>query len=207
MLVCFSDDPPEERVQKARENTRAEWGRHWGRPVFLRIIKEDSLLELWVQGEGKTWGIAKKYPIRSYGGEIPPKQEEGDGRAPEGFYRVSLGRLNPASHYHLAFNIGYPNRYDREHGRTGSNIMVHGSYVSIGCFAMGDEAIEEIYIMVEQALRRGQAYVPVQIYPFRMTSQRMEQEKEEEHRELWQHLEEGWRYTEQNRQPFPDKDS
>ena len=85
--------------------------------------------------------------------------------------------------------------------------MVHGSYFSSGCFAMGDEAIEEIYIMVEHALRRGQAYVPVQIYPFRMTSRRMEQEKGGEHRELWQHLEKGWRYTEQNQQPFPDKDS
>ena len=76
MLVCFSDDPPEERVQKARENTRAEWGRHWGRPVFLRIIKEDSLLELWVQGEGKTWGIAKSILSDPTEGRLLPSRRK-----------------------------------------------------------------------------------------------------------------------------------
>ena len=94
-------------------------------------------------------------------------------QAPEGFYSVTKSQLNPASSYHLAFNIGYPNEYDRAHQRTGSLIMVHGSNVSIGCFAMTDPVIEEIYLVVEAALNHGQERVPVHVFPFRMTEERM----------------------------------
>ncbi len=191
-VVCYAqrDVPPEQRVRNAQARTRAEWGKLWGCPVFIRIIKEDKQLELWVQRE-EEWQIAKTFRIITFGGETEPKEAEGDGRAPEGFYRVRSGQLKPGSDYHLAFNIGYPNAYDRRLGRTGSFIMVHGSWVSIGCFAMGDDAIEEIYTMVDQALRAGQKYVPVQIYPFRMTPQRMETEKDSPYIQFWQHLEKG----------------
>lgn len=200
-------ESPVERVKKACDNTRAEWGKLWGKPVFIRIIKEEMLLELWVRSTDGTWSIRKNYPIHTFGGEDGPKQEEGDGRAPEGFYRVRLPQLKPNSDYHMAFNIGYPNAYDLSLGRTGSFIMVHGDSVSIGCFAVGDAAIEEIYTMVEQALRAGQQYVPVQIYPFRMTPQRVEKEKERSYHDFLQHLLEGWDFTEREKKPFPDKDA
>jgi murein L,D-transpeptidase YafK len=95
-------------------------------------------------------------------------------QAPEGFYSFGKSHLNPASRYHLAFNIGYPNAYDRHHERTGSLIMVHGRNVSIGCFAMTDPVIEEIYLIIDAALNNGQPQVPVHIFPFRMTSARLE---------------------------------
>ncbi len=176
----------------AYQNTKAQLGEHLGRAVFIRIIKEELKLELWTQDESQAWNCMKTYPILAMSGELGPKTMEGDKQAPEGFYEVRAGQLNPKSRFHLAFNIGYPNTYDESLGRTGSFIMVHGSHYSIGCFAMGDEAIEEIYTMVAQALKQGQPFVPVQIYPFEMSDERMEREKAHPAFEFWCYLKRGW---------------
>jgi Flp pilus assembly protein TadD len=77
--------------------------------------------------------------------------------------------MNPRSQFHLSFNLGYPNAYERAQGWTGSALMVHGACASIGCYAMTDAAIEEIYTLVERALIGGQGRVPVHAFPFRMT--------------------------------------
>lgn len=190
-----------EREETARLNVTAELGHAFGRPVFLRIIKEERKLELWTQHEG-CWSILKTYPIAAMSGTLGPKKAEGDEQAPEGFYATRRELLNPRSSYHLSFNIGYPNAYDRRLGRTGSFIMVHGSDVSIGCFAMTDKGIEEIYTMVHQALLAGQPFVPIQIYPFEMTPERMEQEKKSPHYTFWQYLLPGWQHTHTHREPY-----
>ncbi len=52
-------------------------------------------------------------------------------------------------------------------------LMVHGNCVSDGCYAMTDEKIEEIYALVEGALQKGQKYIQVHAYPFRMTEEMM----------------------------------
>lgn len=194
------------RAEQARRNVATKLMPYLGQPVFIRIIKEDWQLELWWQHRGK-WEILKTYPIAGMSGQLGPKECEGDCQAPEGFYRVQPHALNPKSKYYLSFNIGYPNEYDKKRGRTGSHIMVHGSNVSIGCFAMTDKGIEEIYTLVAEALQAGQSYVPVQVYPFRMTPQRMEEEHGSPHYEFWQHLLDGWRYTEEKREPWPDSDN
>jgi murein L,D-transpeptidase YafK len=134
-------------------------------------------------------------------GELGPKLAEGDGQTPEGFYEVNPRGLNPKSHYHLAFNIGYPNAYDRAHGRTGSFIMVHGSRVSIGCFAMTNDSIEQIYCLVEAALERGQAAVPIHCFPFRMTAERMALALESPWFGFWTQLHEGYIAFEATRFP------
>jgi murein L,D-transpeptidase YafK len=96
------------------------------------------------------------FRVCTYGfGGLGPKIRQGDGKAPEGFYRVAPEQMNPASNFHLAFNLGYPNRFDRHYGRTGSALMVHGSCVSIGCYAMTDDGIEEIYALADAAFRNG----------------------------------------------------
>ena len=195
-----------EREKTARRHTAHKLLGYWGRPVFIRIIKEEAALELWLQHEGK-WQVFETYPIAGMSGELGPKTREGDCQAPEGFYRVLPAALNPKSNYYLSFNIGYPNSYDRELGRTGSHIMVHGSNVSIGCFAMTDPGIEEIYTLVAAALRGGQAYVPVQVYPFRMSPQRMQTELSHPHYDFWMHLLQGWQHTETHREPWPDSDN
>ncbi len=195
------------RVKLARVNAKYNLGEHFGKPVFIRIFKEDYLFELWVQERDGQWHIAETYDIAGMSGNIGPKTREGDCQAPEGFYRVRPKSMNPHSNYHLAFNVGYPNKYDRSLGRTGGLIMVHGSDVSIGCFAMTNEKVEEIYTLVNEAFKAGVKSVPVQVYPFRMTEQRMRAERGNRHYAFWQHLLPGYQYTEEYNAPYPDKDS
>ncbi len=192
----------QDRVAVARKNTEKEFGEFFGKPVFIRIVKESLLLELWVQHKGK-WQKLRKFPIAGMSGELGPKTAEGDGQAPEGFYDVVPGRMNPRSNYHLSFNIGYPNKRDRELGRTGSLIMVHGSNVSIGCFAITDEGIEKVYTMINEAFRGGQKRVLVQIYPFEMTPERMQKERNSPHFTFWQELQHGWTHTHEKQEPYP----
>ncbi|MBL0027837.1 MAG: murein L,D-transpeptidase [Rhodanobacteraceae bacterium] len=142
---------------------------HWGAPVFVRIYKQERELEVWAQTGSGTYALLDTWPICTYSGALGPKQREGDGQAPEGIYQVGAGQLNPLSSYHLSFDLGYPNAFDRAHARTGSYLMVHGSCVSIGCYAMTDAGIEEIYSVVAAALAHGQAQVQVHALPFRFT--------------------------------------
>lgn len=171
-----------------------------GDRVYIRIFKEEHLFELWIKAEGK-YKLLKEYVICAYSGELGPKLKEGDGQAPEGFYRVYKGSLNPNSSYHLSFNLGFPNKYDRIHGRTGSYLMVHGSCVSIGCYAMTDEKIEEIYRLVEAALNEGQEYVPVHIFPFKMSDEKLAEFSVHEWYEFWSNLQEGYDYFESEKRP------
>jgi murein L,D-transpeptidase YafK len=139
-----------------------------GDPVFVRIFKQEGQLELWLKKEGR-FHLYKTFPICKWSGRLGPKQKEADYQSPEGFYSVSARQLNPNSNYHRAFNVGYPNAFDKQNGRTGGLVMVHGACKSVGCFAMTDRGIEEIYGFVEAALRAGQKDVPVHIFPFRLT--------------------------------------
>jgi hypothetical protein len=112
-------------------------------------------------GRGPVCFLSRSFRICTYGFRgLGPKIRQGDGKAPEGFYRVAPEQMNPASNFHLAFNLGYPNRFDRHYGRTGSALMVHGSCVSIGCYAMTDNGIEEIYALADAAFRNGQSGLP-----------------------------------------------
>ena len=147
-------------------------GLSFGAPVYLRIFKEDRQLELWVEAPD-GFRLFRSYEICAFSGDLGPKLREGDRQSPEGFYEVRQGALNPASAYHLSFNLGFPNAYDRAQGRSGSFLMVHGNCLSVGCYAMTDAGIEEIYVLVEAALRGGQDFVPVHAFPFRPTSARM----------------------------------
>lgn len=163
-----------------------------GDPVFIRIFKESNEFELWLKPQSSAgYRLFRTYPIAYYSGKLGPKQAEGDLQAPEGFYRVPREQLNPKSSYHLAFNIGYPNDYDRSLGRTGSEIMVHGSNVSVGCFAMTDPLIEEIYLIVEAALGKGQPEFAVHAFPFRLTDDRLQRESSNEWLPFWLNLREG----------------
>ena len=176
-----------------------------GDPVFIRIFKAESLLEVWIRS-GAEYQHLKDYFICAYSGTLGPKLQEGDRQAPEGFYKVKKYQLNPNSKYHLSFNLGFPNQYDREHNRTGSFLMVHGSCVSDGCYAMTDEKIEEIYMLVERALKRGQKYVQVHAYPFRMTEENMTLYTESKLYDFWVNLKEGYDYFEAEHLPPHIKD-
>ncbi|MBT8343798.1 MAG: murein L,D-transpeptidase [Sulfurovum sp.] len=173
-----------------------------GDPVFIRIFKEESLLEVWMRS-GAEYQHLKDYFICAYSGYLGPKLQEGDRQAPEGFYKVKKYQLNPNSKFHLSFNLGFPNAYDRANERTGSFLMIHGNCISDGCYAMTDEKIEEIYTLVEGALQQGQKYVQVHAFPFRMTDEIMALYSENEWYDFWVNLQEGYDYFEAEKLP-PD---
>lgn len=176
------------RSEAAKKRVAPRLEKLFGCPVYLRAFKEEEELELWVQ-QGGTWQLHHTYPILGQSGTLGPKTAEGDEQVPEGFYAVTPRGMNPCSSYHLSFNIGYPNAYDTAHGRTGSLIMIHGKDCSIGCLAMGDPAIEEIYTLVAEALRAApERPVPVHIFPFRMTEERLNKEADSPHIEFWRYL-------------------
>lgn len=166
-------------------------GLRYGSPIFIRIFKEERLLELWV-AKDSTYELFRSYGVAAMSGNLGPKTREGDLQAPEGFYEVPPGMMNPNSSYHLSFNVGYPNAYDRAKSCTGSAIMVHGRQASIGCFAMTDPRIEQIYTLVEAALRKGQRSVPVHIFPFRMTEENLQRHAASEFSEFWKELKPGY---------------
>ncbi len=158
-----------------------------GAPVFIRILKTERVLQLYAQSAA-TYKLLESYPICAFSGQLGPKQREGDMQAPEGIYNVGKRQLNPASQYHLSFNLGYPNALDQALGRTGSALMVHGNCVSIGCYAMTDAKIEEIYTVVAAALRRGQTQVPVHVFPFALDEQSLAKHQDNEWQSFWHDL-------------------
>lgn len=191
------------RIKPALKKELEQKGFSWGAPIFIRIFKEDQTLEVWLKS-GNRFKRFAAYPICTYGsGGLGPKTAQGDGMAPEGFYFVGPDRMNPFSRYHLAFNLGYPNAYDRHHSRTGSAIMVHGRCVSIGCFAMTDAAMEELYALADASLRNGQPFFRVHIFPFRMTSHKLDRLRNSVWHPFWQNLQEGYEWFETNGMP-PD---
>jgi murein L,D-transpeptidase YafK len=193
------------RVAPQLEKELAASGLRFGAPVFMRILKEEKLLELWIEKTpaGK-YALFKTYKICTFSGTPGPKQKQGDRQAPEGFYAVSRARMNPQSSYHLSFDLGYPNKYDRGLGRTGSLLMVHGNCVSVGCYAMTDPFIEEIYTLADAALAGGQKFFRVHCLPFKMSSARMTKvTPDHQWRAFWTNLKDGYDWFERERRP-PD---
>jgi murein L,D-transpeptidase YafK len=174
----------------------------YGSPIFIRIFKEERELEFWLR-KGKKYNLFRTYPIAAMSGQLGPKLLEGDRQAPEGFYYVSPSRMNPNSRFHLSMNLGYPNRYDRVHGRTGSALMIHGGRASIGCFAMTDPKIEEIYAMADAALRNGQMFFRVHCFPFRMSEANMKKYAQSKWNSFWANLKPGYDFFESSKSP-PD---
>jgi len=160
-------------------------------PIVVRIYKEDSELEVWKPGRDGRYALFKTYDICKWSGKLGPKIKEGDRQAPEGFYTVSPGQMNPNSSYYLSFNLGYPNSYDKAHGRTGRHLMVHGACSSAGCYAMEDEQIAEIYALARDSFRGGQRDFQVQAYPFRMTPANMARHAGDPNMPFWRKLKEG----------------
>ncbi|BBM02479.1 murein L,D-transpeptidase family protein [Microbulbifer sp. GL-2] len=172
-----------------------------GAPIFIRIFKDPAILELWVQKGDSSFTLFNTYSVCSFSGDFGPKLKEGDFQSPEGFYYVTPERLNPWSQFHLSFNLGFPNEYDRYHGRTGSALMVHGDCVSAGCYAMTDEKIEEIYTLAHASLASGQKYFRVHVFPFRLEENRLKEYLGNAWLPFWQNLKEGYDLFEENKVP------
>ncbi|MDR3465236.1 MAG: murein L,D-transpeptidase [Xanthobacteraceae bacterium] len=165
-------------------------------PMLVRLFKQEAELEVWKQDRDGRFALVKTYPICRWSGDLGPKVREGDRQAPEGFYTITPGQMNPLSAYYLSFNIGYPNAYDRSLGRTGSQLMVHGDCSSRGCYAMTDEQIGEIYSLGREAFFGGQRAFQVQAYPFRMTPANLAKHRNNPNMPFWKMIKEGYDHFE-----------
>jgi murein L,D-transpeptidase YafK len=207
LLASVSAIPSSDKSQDAYRRVAPELNRKMnkmgatlGDAVFIRIFKKERMLEIWLR-KGLTYTKFKSYSICHHSGTLGPKLREGDKQSPEGFYTVGASQLNPNSDYHLSFNLGFPNEYDRSHHRTGSLLMIHGRCSSVGCFAMADFRMDEIYAIVESAIISGQHQVPVHIFPFKMTAANMAAMKNSKWIHFWENLKEGYDYFEGHRSP------
>jgi murein L,D-transpeptidase YafK len=177
--------PPELAAEVDKRNMPRE------SPILVRIFKEESELEVWKQNAEGKFALLKTYPICRWSGELGPKVKMGDRQAPEGFYTITPGQMNPNSNYYLAFNLGFPNAYDKANDRTGDFLMVHGDCSSAGCYAMTDEQIQEIYALGRDSFLGGQKSFQVQAYPFRMTPLNLAKHRDNPNMPFWRMIKEG----------------
>ncbi|MEQ8824198.1 MAG: murein L,D-transpeptidase family protein [Filomicrobium sp.] len=176
-------------------------GMQVGAPMFIRVFKEESELEVWKARDDGRFYHYKTYPICNWSGGLGPKLKQGDKQAPEGFYTVAKHQMNPNSSFHVSFNLGYPNAYDKAHSRTGNYLMVHGKCRSAGCYAMTDALMEEIYALARESFRAGQPSFQVHAFPFRMTEANMQRHRKHKWYRFWRTLKTGYDHFELHRIP------
>jgi murein L,D-transpeptidase YafK len=170
--------------------------------MLIRIFKAESELEVWMsRGGGAGYALFATYPICYWSGTLGPKLKEGDRQAPEGFYTVTLPQTYHKGRWPQSLDIGYPNPFDQIHTRSGSAILIHGGCASIGCFAMTNAVNIEVHKLAVRALDAGQAYVPVHVFPFRMTHENLARYETAEWRDFWRNLKEGYDLFERARRP------
>jgi murein L,D-transpeptidase YafK len=160
-------------------------------PILVRIFKEESEVEVWKQDTTGQFQMLKVYPICRWSGELGPKKVEGDRQAPEGFYSITPGLMNPNSNYYLAINIGFPNAFDKANNYNGAFLMIHGDCSSRGCYAMTDEQIGEIYSLARESFLGGQKEFQIQAYPFRMTAANLARHRTNPNMPFWKMIKEG----------------
>ena len=176
--------------------------------VLIRVFKREQALELWSANSATApFQLAKTYKICASSGALGPKRAQGDHQVPEGFYEIN--RFNPMSNYHLSLGVDYPNRSDKILGggrNLGGDIFIHGNCVTIGCVPMGDDAIEELYVIAVEARAGGQTRIPVHIFPARLDERglaRLQREYAANKPVLgfWENLKAGYDYFEQHHGP------
>ncbi len=166
-------------------------------PILVRTFKQENVLEIWKRDQTGRYAMLKSYPLCAWGGTFGPKIKEGDKQSPEGFYTITPGRMNPNSQFHLAYDVGYPNAFDRAFNRTGSAVMVHGGCVnSAGCFIVTDDQVEELYGLAREAFAAGQRSFQLQSFPFHMTAENLAKHRKSPHMAFWRNIKQGYDHFE-----------
>lgn len=178
----------------------AEAGVKSGSPMLMRIFKETSELEIWIE-KGEQYVLFATYPICHWSGTLGPKLKEGDRQTPEGFYTITNRQIRHLGRWQRAINLGFPNAFDRAHNRDGSYILMHGGCSSVGCFAMTNPVIGEIYGLAKAAIRDGQRHIPVHVFPFRMTDTALAARASSPWHGFWASLKAGSDSFERTRRP------
>ena len=135
--------------------------------LYIRSFKYDRQLEVWVRNDNDDeYKLFKTYKVCMQSGTTGPKRVEGDYQVPEGFYYIN--EFNPNSKYHLALGLNYPNASDKilsDNDRPGGSIYIHGNCVSVGCIALNNASIEELYLIASRVKTSGQDFIPVHVFP------------------------------------------
>ena len=160
-------------------------------PLVLRSYKKEAEIEVWKRNASGRFVYIKTFPICRWSGQLGPKMYPGDRQTPEGIYDIPKTQMNPNSHYYLSFDTGFPNAYDKAHGYEGSAVMVHGTCSSMGCFAMTDKAVGELYAIARDALAGGQPGFQLQAYPFHMSAKNMALYRADPSIDFWRQLKDG----------------
>lgn len=193
--------PAEQPLSKETVTLIGKKGMAPEKQIFVRIFKEESELEIWKARDDGRFYHLKTYPICNWSGDLGPKLTQGDKQAPEGFYTIGPTQMKPDSSYHVAFNLGFPNAYDRANRRTGQFLMVHGKCKSAGCYAMTDALVEEIYGLARESFKGGNPTFEVHAFPFRMTDEKLARFEKNKWYGFWRTLKQGYDYFEINRVP------
>lgn len=192
LSACQSLESKDQKPLSAEMKTLLQRkGVKTGGQMYVRIFKQESEMEIWLEKTSGTFTRVKTYNICNWSGDIGPKTAQGDRQAPEGFYVVTPRQMNPNSKYHLSFNMGYPNAYDKAHNYTGAHLMVHGGCLSMGCYAITDEAVQELYALARESFVGGQRKFLVHAFPFHMTKANLRFRKNNKWYGFWQNLKEG----------------
>jgi murein L,D-transpeptidase YafK len=123
--------------------------------IILAAFKEERILQAYCKDYNGI-KLIKEYPFTAFSGELGPKLKEGDKQIPEGIYEVEY--LNPNSSYYLSIKVSYPNEFDKSKTELtnisdmGGDIFIHGKSATIGCIPIGDEAIEEVFLLTQKAI-------------------------------------------------------
>lgn len=124
------------------------------RDIALLTFKKEQHIQLWAKNDTNTWHYIHTYPLTAFSGRLGPKLKERDGQIPEGIYRLTT--FNPFSTMHLSMMINYPNNFDRlqasKDGRSklGGDIFLHGKSLSVGCLAVGDQNIDQLFLLAHR---------------------------------------------------------
>lgn len=177
--------------------------------IYLRAFKSQNEMELWARNsEASEYKLVKTYRICSISGLLGPKRAEGDRQVPEGFYFIE--EFNPKSDYCLSLLINYPNYSDQVQGKQklGGDIYIHGGCVTIGCMPMTDDGIKEIYTVCLSARLNGEEYIPVHVFPTRLTKNGMsylnrEFAKDPVRQQFWADLKVSYDYFEKYHKLLP----
>ncbi|WP_106792396.1 murein L,D-transpeptidase family protein [Aquimarina sp. Aq78] len=162
-----SKETVESRIENIQENV---WNRlekklglagykmEYPKEVILVALKEERILQIYSKDYNGI-KLIKEYPFTAFSGNLGPKLKEGDRQIPEGIYKVEY--LNPNSSYYLSIKVSYPNEFDKSKtefvniSEMGGDIFIHGKSATIGCIPIGDEAIEEVFLLTQKAINNN----------------------------------------------------
>jgi murein L,D-transpeptidase YafK len=177
--------------------------------IYLRAFKSQNEMELWARNnESNEYKLIKTYHICAISGALGPKRMQGDRQVPEGYYFIE--DFNNKSDYYLSLQLNYPNYSDQMLGnqKTGNDIYIHGGCVTVGCMPMTDPGIQELYTACLNARLNGQIYIPVHVFPTRLTKNGMAYLKREygndaAKQQFWEQLKSGYEYFEKYHKLLP----